>query len=366
MDNSVKYCKVCGSPYASGTKFCGVCGEILESYDPATEQKPQEQQVSQQVPQQPVAQPVQQSPQQVPQQPVTQPVQQAPQQPAQPVAQPVVPPVAPPPVMNPVATAPAPKKSKTGLVVALILVFVIALSAIAVTAVYVINHNNEVEEVAQGAVIDDASVEEKEAPSGKIDSGVKNNEKKPSEDPETKKKSTTFAVGTVSGDTYENEYFGIKCELSDWGFASRSELSREAGITYTGDDDELADELSKLDSYTDMRASMSDGTNVNIIVQNSAVPKEYKNDEKAFLTIMSELAPSQFEELGFTLDSCTVKDIKVGDSDKSCLYCVCDFGGITVRVYQFFAFGSDKSAVVTITSLTEEKLNDVCKLFELY
>ncbi len=95
------------------------------------------------------------------------------------------------------------------------------------------------------------------------------------------KKEKKFTLGTVNGDSYENEFIGVGYTLDEgWSFMSRADLLSEMGVDQTLSGEELEAAINQADIISDMDASIADGT--------ESVFVQAKNMGMVFGTIMGE------------------------------------------------------------------------------
>lgn len=105
-------------------------------------------------------------------------------------------------------------------------------------------------------------------------------------------------IGTISGNTYENEYFGIGVELDkSWVVATHEEAAQILGLTseYMG-----VDKLMETSGvFCDLYAMNGSGANVNIMLQKETFLTKNKSDEE-YVEFALQASLGTLEQAGFS------------------------------------------------------------------
>lgn len=126
-----------------------------------------------------------------------------------------------------------------------------------------------------------------------------------------------FSLGTINGDTYENQYLGYGCKLEGWTFADAgtiATMNQFASATMSEDIQELYRSSA---SFTEMYASSADGLkSVNIQYQN--IEKMYGNtidglDLDALMQVIAPQLPSVLEQSGYSGVTVEAGSVSIGN-----------------------------------------------------
>lgn len=93
-------------------------------------------------------------------------------------------------------------------------------------------------------------------------------------------------LGSVTGNVYENTYFGIGCSLDEnWVYADEDELADMIGMSVEMfDDEEIGEQILKADMFYDMFASADNGAvNIVISVENLGALYGMALDEESYI-----------------------------------------------------------------------------------
>lgn len=167
------------------------------------------------------------------------------------------------------------------------------------------------------------------------------------------KDNTPFTHGSWSGNTFTSEFFGIKVQLgSDWTAVSDADLAKSAGISSMSDSN-ITTVLDKGSPIFDMMAAKSDGTSMNITIQDS--DKTISLSEEQFFSAGIPIIRSQFERAGY---KCSVEKDTVyflGKTD-DCISMTLTANGATVYMILVPVFKSHYTASINFGSLNKADL----------
>ena len=234
----MKNCKNCGAEMQDNERFCQFCGTPAEDSAPIAP-----------------AQPVQPAAPEAPQQPNAYGygINQQPYNPNQPYGQPMYP------------VAPAPKKSKVGIVIGIIIVLVVAI----IVAIVVFSG-------------DDNSSSGAKSTSGTIAS-----EKTDKDDKEVSDVDIADKVGAISGDTYTNKYANVKIAAPDssWSWEDYEDNYYDSVSEFTIKTDENGRKYAVEDDYSMYYEGMllsENNSNLQILImgsdKSSVDPKDFTDE----------------------------------------------------------------------------------------
>ena len=172
---------------------------------------------------------------------------------------------------------------------------------------------------------------------------------------------STYKAGVVSGDTYTNEYFGVKYVLPE-GFVFQDEevkadLQEKVGQVIT--DEKMAEALESGKMLYDMLAASESGSNINVVIQYTGVSGVESQDVSALLEGIKEEMVEYYENSGMTVNSFevgTYKNEATGDEYPASKMNA-DVFGATLDLEQVMIFADGYLMIVTATSADEAELD---------
>ena len=173
------------------------------------------------------------------------------------------------------------------------------------------------------------------------------------------------AIGEIKEDTYVNEYFGLGFDLpKDWQFFTEEELAEMMDITLKVIDDEelkdlMKDSMESGNGVTNMAAKNSAGTlNINMRL------KKYENDvlktlsEESILDMLSAPVKEMLESAGYKDLELEIREIEFAGEKKQALFINGKFYNLPMYQAELLLLGEDYYAVVTFTSVLEDRLEE--------
>lgn len=127
-----------------------------------------------------------------------------------------------------------------------------------------------------------------------------------------------YESGTVQGDAYTNELFGVQFTLPE-GFAFYDEAQMADMNKLVGEITSDEDILAALESgvaYFDMVAAAEGGDNLNVVIQYAGTPEAAAIDAVGYLEASAAMVPKQMEDAGMTvktIETGTYANPKTGD-----------------------------------------------------
>ena len=111
-----------------------------------------------------------------------------------------------------------------------------------------------------------------------------------------------FSAGTTTGNTYTNEYFGFTCTLDEsWVFLDRDQISQVTGqVSDILDSDSLSDVYASGKVVIEMYAGNTEGSTVNVTVENLGVVNGAVYDEIGYVDVSLKSLPDQMTTAGYS------------------------------------------------------------------
>ena len=181
-----------------------------------------------------------------------------------------------------------------------------------------------------------------------------------------------FSLGTVNGNSYENDFVGIRCDLPQaWTIYDEAQLAKMIGLisdTFTeGDFEDLVEETgSSIIFYAENTSTLS---SINITVADTESYDLAMSDHKKLVDAMVEQMPEMMEQTYST----NITDINVEADTFS--FCGEDTYGtyITASVYgapifqrQVIAVEGTYNITLTVCSYYEDSTMELLELFTAY
>lgn len=210
---------------------------------------------------------------------------------------------------------------------------------------------------------------------------AKEEEPKATEAPEAteapKETGKTTSLGRVQGGVYENEYMGISCTLdSGWEFYTAEELQelpQNVEELFAGT--EAEDLMSNLQVITDMSAENAEElTSMNIMYQKMSVQERLafgsmSNEDfvDAMLTAQKDVLIATYAQAGINVQEMYKKTVTFCGEKRDVIYVACDVNGVPYYAIQLFDYSlGDYAVTMTVTSLVEDKTEELMTLFTKY
>ena len=165
-----------------------------------------------------------------------------------------------------------------------------------------------------------------------------------------------FSAGTTTGNTYTNEYFGFTCTLDEsWVFLDRDQISQVTGqVSDILGSDSLSDVYASGKVVMEMYAGNTEGSTVNVTVENLGVVNGAVYDEIGYVDVSLKSLPDQMTTAGYSDVSAEMVTVTFagaqhygislsGKVNGSTLYetLVCIKEGNYMAVVTFATFGED-------------------------
>ena len=177
----------------------------------------------------------------------------------------------------------------------------------------------------------------------------------PTEAP-TEPAGSRLAHGTVDGNTYTNETLNIKFTIPEgWIFYTEEQIAAQTNFTmemFEGTD--AAEALRQAGQLIDMMASKGDGSNANLVIQESSSIMSLYSDKQLFELLKDTIA-AQFENSGMEMATYEVLDLPALGEEHAALHLVIKMSGVEVSQYQIWLRDNpDYYGVLSVTSMDPE------------
>lgn len=171
------------------------------------------------------------------------------------------------------------------------------------------------------------------------------------------------AVGTISGNTYTNTFFGMGCTLdSTWTVADQAQMMEIFGVA----EDLLSDAALDSDGMAySFYAAKEDGlTTLNIVLENLGMVYGMLLDEQGYVETAVKQLPATFEALGMTNVSTEITTLSFAGGNHAAIKLSGDLYGITFYETLVCVKQGSYIAVVTAASYYEDTTGDILALFQ--
>lgn len=183
------------------------------------------------------------------------------------------------------------------------------------------------------------------------------------EEPETEpeQEAKKFALGTVSGQVWENEYLGLGCEFPDsWVFSSEQEIAELNGATQEYVPEDFAEQMANADIVYDMMAQDPNGiSNVNVNFQKLTAMQIMTYDTKATIEATLDIVKEAYENMGYTNVSATLGEVEIDGETLECMYIYAEAGGLTMYVKTFSVLCDRHVGNITLVAPSEAELQQI-------
>ena len=174
-------------------------------------------------------------------------------------------------------------------------------------------------------------------------------------------------LGTINGDVYENQAFGIGCSLPGWKYASAEDLEvlwqQMIGIL----PDDLSELIENATNVPVMRAQDATGmysVNIQIAKQNEdslAFINTY--GMKSFLEAGEEVAVSSFESLGCENIKMVFDEVQISGKDFAGAITTASMQGFPIYLRQAAYVSGEYAVIIAITCFSTDATDDILSQF---
>lgn len=170
-----------------------------------------------------------------------------------------------------------------------------------------------------------------------------------------------FQIGEISGDTYENKFFGIKCEIeNDWTFSTEEEIAELNNFTMDYMPDDLAKQYEKSGNFIDMYASADDGYgNINISAQKLSKSEMESFDPVSNFKAAFPSLEEAFENMGYTNCKFDVAKVTVDGKEYDAYYGTAQLEDLRMYQQQISIIRNNYLVTITVTSYNEDICDDI-------
>ena len=334
-----KICSKCGSENSGTDKFCVQCGAPLDAQSSSTQQNSSQ---NTQNEQQTTQQTMQQN-------------ENAYTSPSDDVSTP--------PAVSPTDTADS-KKIRRLTVIAAVLGAVI-LILVGVIIVGIMNRGAKDSSKSNAQIKETVTEEAATEKAANTPSPTSKPTASPTSQPSSSPDVSGFPLGSVSGNTYENNEFGFGMTLDGWTFMSRDQIdsmynTANAYISGSMSNEGLKNVYESIDKYFDMLAYGKDGkSNINVVITKNT--GFVLSDETAYMELVLSSAKLYYEQMGMDIKSSKVTDVSISDKTKAAIVIDYSMLGNDFTIVQLVFTDSSYVATVTVTAHTESEAAELCK-----
>ncbi|MBR6561951.1 MAG: hypothetical protein IKK78_02975 [Oscillospiraceae bacterium] len=187
------------------------------------------------------------------------------------------------------------------------------------------------------------------------------------EEPETEpeQEAKKFALGTVSGQVWENEYLGLGCKFPDsWVFSSEQEIAELNGMTLEYIPEDFAEQMENADIVYDMLARSQAGmANVNVNFQKLTALQILTFDVRDTIEGTLGVVKEAYENMGYTNVSASLEEVQIDGKALDCMYLHADMGDSEIYVKAFMVLCDRHVANVTIAASSEAELQQIAECY---
>lgn len=176
----------------------------------------------------------------------------------------------------------------------------------------------------------------------------------------------SFTIGTISGQTYSNDYINLTFSAPNgWVYYSEEEIAQINNVAteiLTGD---VSEALAQTSSSTIMFSGQPNGSNnVNIRVEKSSSLEASGLDSiEAFADYYIDAVPSVLESSGFTVVDISSSSIKIGKAEHPTIEMHNQYMGFDIYQRQILYVFNEHVVIVTITGETTSDIETITSGF---
>ena len=175
-----------------------------------------------------------------------------------------------------------------------------------------------------------------------------------------------ISMGTVSDNTYKNEYFKLACKLdSAWTFSSSSELLSAVNINADGlSADELTEKIKSVGMFYDMAASKQGGIpNISVGIQNVDMVYGSGISEEEIIDKTVSSLPAQMEKAGISVEQCEASKTEFAGAQRNTIKTLIAQNGMKIYQTQVFVKKDSYMFAAAFTSDSFETNENLIKMF---
>lgn len=212
---------------------------------------------------------------------------------------------------------------------------------------------------------EDADSEEPDEEPENQDSADSDDQESGETETEPEQEAKKFALGTVSGQVWENEYLGLGCEFPDsWFFSSEQEIAELNGMTLEYIPEDYTEQMKNADIVYDMLARSQAGiANVNVIFQKLTALQVLTYDTREAIEGTLGVVKEAYENMGYTNVSASLDEVQIDGKTLDCMYLRAEMGDLTMYVKAFMVLCSGRVANITIAASSEAELQQLADGF---
>lgn len=172
-----------------------------------------------------------------------------------------------------------------------------------------------------------------------------------------------FVHGTVDGNKYTTELFGLTAEFDDgYTFYTDTELATINGVS-----DMSAESIqSAIDTNQivyDMYVGTETGSNITLIAEDLTKSNNASLDEQGYVDASFPALKSQLEAQGLTVNDIQKTSVTFAGASTPCVQIDLSMGGVNMYEYQVYKKAGQYMCVITITAFSKEEAESMASCF---
>ena len=173
-----------------------------------------------------------------------------------------------------------------------------------------------------------------------------------------------LTLGTVEGNTYQNEALGYGCTLEGWTFADSNRLAELNHVAAENVDANLLEQIAASDTFMDMYAESADRlANVNVNVENIAREGFGDYSEKDYCDAAFPQMAEAMNQMGASDVNVQQSTVYLGWDEHPGMIMTSTIQGVPVFQKQACVKFGDYMASITVTTYNEDNTDSILSLF---
>ena len=170
-----------------------------------------------------------------------------------------------------------------------------------------------------------------------------------------------FQIGEIKGDTYENKFFGIKCEIDNgWTFSTKEEIAELNNFTMDYLPEDLVEYYENSTNFIDMYASREQSfDNINISASKLSKSEIESFDAKKNFEQAIPSLEETFENMGYTDCEFDIIKTTVDGVEYDAYRCTAQLETLSLYQEQIAVIRNGYLVTITVTTYDVDTCSDV-------
>ena len=170
-----------------------------------------------------------------------------------------------------------------------------------------------------------------------------------------------FQIGEIKGDTYENKFFGIKCEIDNgWTFSTKEEIAELNNFTMDYLPEDLVEYYENSTNFIDMYASSEQSfDNINISAHKLSKSEIESFDAKKNFEQAIPSLEETFENMGYTDCEFDIIKTTVDGVEYDAYRCTAQLETLSLYQEQIAVIRNGYLVTITVTTYDVDTCSDV-------